>query len=39
MTQLKLPSECLYLLTSVHKAEDKLPDRQLLKVNPLHIYI
>jgi hypothetical protein len=39
VTQLKLPSEFLYLLTSGHKAEDKLPDRQLLKVNTLCIYL
>ena len=39
VTQLKLASEFLYLLTSVHKAEDKLPDRQLLKTNPLNTYV
>ena len=39
VTQHKLPSECPHLLTPVHKAEDKLPDRQLLKINPLYIYI
>ena len=38
VTRLKLPSKCPHLLTSGHKAEYKLPDRQLLKMNSFYIH-